>query len=79
MILWNKWISLVNELQASCARKKTFIWLIVVLMGFTIKTDFWGVTSLARGVNLLPNYYTCMLNFFHSNAVNLERLVELWV
>ena len=79
MTLWNTWMDLVNKLKSSCSHKRTFMWMIVVLMGFTIKSDFWGVTSLARAVNLLPNYYTCMLNFFHSNAVNLELLKQLWV
>jgi len=79
MRLWNTWLTLVNELQASCSRKRTFVWLIVVLIGFTIKTDFWGVTSLARAVNLPSNYYTCMLNFFHSNAVDIDLLKQLWV
>jgi len=59
--------------------KKLFFWLIVVLIGFSIKTDFLGVTSLARGAGLLPNYYTCMLNFFSSSAINVDTLLSLWV
>ena len=49
-----------------------------VLIGFTIKTDFYGVTSIARGVGLLPNYYTCILHFFSSTAIDLEKLQILW-
>lgn len=79
MELWNRWLSLVNQLKAACNRKKTFFWLITVLIGFTIKSDFFGVTSIARGVGLLPCYYTCLLNFFNSSAVNLETLEHLWV
>jgi len=79
MELWNIWYDLVNELFASCSRKRTFYWLITILIGFTIKSDFVGVTSIARGVGLLPNYYTRMLEFFVSPAVNLDALVRLWV
>jgi hypothetical protein len=48
------------------------------LIGFTIKNDFCGVTSIARGVGLAPNYYTCLLHFFSSTAINLEKLQILW-
>jgi hypothetical protein len=79
MELWGHWMRLVNQLAASCSRRKAFFWLVTVLMGFTIKFDFLGVTSIARGVGLLPNYYTCMLHLFNSNAVNLEELQRLWI
>jgi len=79
MKLWNKWIALVNQLENCCSRKATFFWLITVLIGFTIKFDFLGVTSLCRGVGLLPKYYTCMLHLFNSRAVNLKMLQHLWV
>ena len=79
MTLWNIWMGLVNELRASCSRERTFFWLVVVLIGFSIKFDFLGVTSLARGIGLMPNYYTCTLNFFNSSSVDLEKLLSLWV
>ena len=56
MGLWNIWHDLVNQLSAACRRKRTFYWMVTILIGFTIKFDFLGVTSLARGIGLLPNY-----------------------
>jgi len=79
MELWNNWMGLVNQLEASCSRKRSFFWLVTVLIGFTIKFDFLGVTSIARGVGLLPNYYTCMLHLFNSSAVDLSHLQQLWI
>lgn len=79
MELWNNWMALVNHFESACSRKRTFFWLVTVLIGFTIKFDFLGVTSIARGVGLLPNYYTCMLNFFNSTAVNLPELQKIWL
>lgn len=78
MELWNKWESVVNQLERAFSRKKTFCWFVLVLIGFTIKFDAMGVTSLARGVGLLPCYYTSMLHFFTSSAVDLEKLQRLW-
>jgi hypothetical protein len=79
MILWRQWLFLVNQLEEAFSRKKTFFWFIMILIGFTIKFDAIGVTSLARGIGLLPCYYTSMLNFFNSTSVNLEALTSLWV
>src|SRR5271156_3236258 len=79
MQLWNIWIALVNYLKPACTRQRTFFWLVTILMGFTIKFDSIAATSIARGVGLLPGYYTCMLNFFNSTAVNLEVLQSLWI
>src|SRR3990167_5452740 len=79
MGLWSKWESVVNQLESAFSRKKTFYWFMLVLIGFTIKFDAVGVTSLARGVGLLPAYYTSMLHFFTSSAVDLERLQILLV
>lgn len=79
MKLWNTWFTLVNQLSPACNRKQTFFWLVTVLIGFTIKSDFLGVTSLARGVGLLPCYYTCLLHFFNSSALDAEKLRHLWV
>jgi hypothetical protein len=79
MELWNSWLSLVNHFESACSRKRTFFWLITILIGFTIKFDSIGVTSIARGAGLLPGYYTCLLHFFNSTAVNLEVLQSNWI
>lgn len=79
MELWNRWLALVNPFKGACNRKKTFFWLVIVLIGFTIKFDSLGVTSLARGAGVASIYYTSMLNFFNSTAINLEILQSIWI
>jgi DDE superfamily endonuclease len=79
MELWNIWLALVNPFERACSRKKTFFWLVIVLIGFTIKFDSLGVTSLARGAGVASMHYTSMLNFFNSTAVNLEMLQSIWI
>ena len=75
MGLWHKWLSIVNQLEGAFSRQSTFFWFIIVLIGFTIKFDAIGVTSLARGAGVASSCYTSMLNFFISTAVNLEVLI----
>jgi hypothetical protein len=79
MELWSIWLTLVNPFEGACSRKKTFFWLVIVLIGFTIKFDSLGVTSLARGAGVASIYYTSMLNFFNSTAINLEMLQTIWI
>jgi len=79
MELWNIWLALVNQFEAAFSRKKTFFWLVIILIGFTIKFDSLGVTSLARGAGVASIHYTSMLNFFNSTAVNLEMLQAIWI
>lgn len=79
MELWNIWYGLVNQLSTAFSRKRTFFWMVTILIGFSIQSDYFGVTSLARGVDLLPGYYTSMLHFFSSNAIDLDRLLQLWI
>jgi hypothetical protein len=79
MELWNIWLGLVNPFTGACTRKRTFFWLVIVLIGFTVKFDALGVTSLARGAGVTSIYYTSMLHFFNSTAINLELLQSIWV
>jgi hypothetical protein len=79
MELWNIWMSLVNQFESACSRKATFFWLVIVLIGFTIKFDAIGVTSLARGVGLAPHFYSSLLHFFNSTGIKLESLQSAWI
>lgn len=79
MQLWLEWMALVNNLRGACSRQRTFFWMIIALIGFTIKFDHCGVTSLARGVSLLPSYYTSLLHVFYSSAINLGSLRTCWI
>lgn len=79
MQLWTNWLSVVKQLRPAFSRKTTFMWMIVVLIGFTIKFDSNGVTSFVRAVGLNSNHYLSLLNFFRSRAINLKLLQLTWV
>jgi hypothetical protein len=78
MHLWLLWWELVLELRPACKRERTFLWLSASLAGMTVRRDLAGVTSLVRGLGLLERCYDCLLDFFHSPALDLERLTLLW-
>lgn len=45
----------------------------------TVRTDLLGVTSYVRSLGLDNSCYDRILDFFHSAALNLDKLTKLWV
>ncbi len=77
-MLWKHWWELVCELRSACARTRTFLWMAVCLAGMTTRKDLMGVTSIVRAMGLKPLCYDRLLDFFHSPALNLDKLTRLW-
>lgn len=79
MRLWIEWWQWCAPLRGACARNRTFLWMCVVLAGFCVREDLWGVTSLVRALGLKAVCYDRLLDFFHSPALNVETLTRRWV
>jgi hypothetical protein len=79
MTLWLEWFRCIRLLRHACSRHRTFLWMALVLAAMAIRSDLFGVTSFVRASFLNPLCYDLLLNFFHSNALNLSRLLDLWV
>ena len=77
-MLWKHWWELVCELRPACGRTRTFLWMAVCLGGMTTRQDLMGVTSIVRALGLVPACYDRLLDFFHSPALNLNKLTRLW-
>ena len=77
-MLWKPWWELVCELRSACARTRTFLWMAVCLAGMTTRQDLMGVTSLVRVLGLVPACYDRLLDFFHSPALDLNKLTRVW-
>lgn len=77
-MLWKQWWELVCELRSACARTRTFLWMAVCLAGMTTRKDLMGVTSIVRALGLVPVCYDRLLDFFHSPALDLDKLTRLW-
>jgi len=77
-MLWNHWWKLVCELRSACARTRTFLWMALCLAGMTTRKDLLGVTSIVRALGLAPACYDRLLDFFHSPALDLDKLTRAW-
>ena len=77
-MLWIQWWNLTCELRSACARTRTFLWMSLCLAGMTVRRDLLGVTSIVRALGLEPACYDRLLDFFHSAALNLNKLTCAW-
>jgi hypothetical protein len=68
----------LQPLRPACSRSTTFLWLALVLAALCLRPDLAGVTSLVRALGLSDASYYCLLHFFHSPAMDLETLTQLW-
>ena len=78
MDLWIAWWNYVSQLRPAFTRTRTFIWCAVVLAAMCVRTDLLGVTSLVRALGLQQHCYDRLLDFFHSRAIKLDALTQLW-
>ncbi len=78
MRIWMQWWSWAKELRESCKRERTFCWLLVALIGFSIREDLLGVSSFVRCIGLHEFCYDRILDFFHSPALNTLKLSRVW-
>jgi len=62
----------------SFSRRATFGWFVVVFIGFILRSDTYGVSSIVRALSLAPESYLCLLHFFHSRAWEVEGLMSIW-
>ena len=79
MIIWIHWWTLVKDLRPACSRTRSFLWLSASLAGFCIRSDLLGVSSFIRALGLRDECYDRLLDFFHSKAVDVDRLAQVWV
>ncbi len=79
MQLWIEWFRCIHQLRSACSRSATFLWMALALSALAIRPDLLGVTSFVRGAFLNPVRYHSLLNFFHSKALPLQKLLEVWI
>ena len=65
-------------MRPAFSRRATYVWFVIVFVGFLIRTDTFGVTSIIRALTLAPVHYPSLLHFFHSSVWSIQRLLVLW-
>jgi len=69
----------LGEFSACFSRTAAFYWFVIVIVGFIMRRDVRGVTSMVRCLNLCPKLYETMLCFFRATSWSLEKVQQCWV
>ena len=78
IISWWTW---VTQLQPAFSRQSTFYLAVLALCAFCLQRDrLGGVSSMIRVLGIDPDRcYPRLVAFFHSKAIKLTKLRQLWV
>ena len=79
MTLWTQWLEAVRQLRPACHRRRTFLWMVLALIGLCCRADNAGVTSFVRVLNFREQAYHRLLHLFHSTGLDLDVLTACWV
>ena len=57
--MWNDFRSLLTALRPAFSRKATYCWFVVVFVGFIVRYDTLGVTSIVRALGSMAPISRC--------------------
>ena len=77
MELWGLWHDIASSLRPAFSRTRTYLWFLVALSGFCVRSDLLGVTSFARAHGLGGRGYDRLLDMFHSGPTHLDFLLTI--
>jgi len=78
-ILWIEWSKAFSSLRGAFSRESSFCWAMIFCAGMILRTDHRGVGSTMNAFGLKDSCYNSLLRVCHSSAINLDRLIELWI
>ena len=78
--IWEYVNGVLMEFRTCFSREATFKWYIITVVGFMLRSDHLGVTSIIRELGFNSDLaYQNLLHFFHSTAWKLADLQDKWL
>jgi len=66
------------KFRACFSRQAAFDWFVVVIFGFIVRIDHYGVSSFVRCLGIKPSRYTSLLAFFRASSWRLKDIMQSW-
>ncbi len=79
MKIWSEWWKWAGKLHGARSRERAFMWMLVAIIGFSIRDDLLGVTSFIRCIGLQSFCYDRLIDFFHTTALCVAELARIWI
>ena len=77
---WEYINDILFEFRPCLSRQRAFGWFVIAIIGFMLRSDHLGVSSIVRELSLNSDHlYLCLLHLFHSNAWKLDKIMVKWI
>ncbi len=70
--------NILSQFRICFSRASSFNWFVITVIGFIVRLDHHGVSSVIRWLNLDPGKYTSLLLFFRASSWKLEKIQQKW-
>jgi len=69
---------ILNNFSDCFSRIAAFNWFVIIIMGFILRLDHLGVSSMIRWIGLKTTFYTPLLLFFRASSWDLKSILQRW-
>lgn len=69
---------ILAQFKGCFSRQAAFNWFVIVIMGFLVRLDQHGVSSMIRWLALKPSLYTALVSFFRASSWKLNEILKKW-
>jgi len=69
---------IILEFCTYFTRKAAFEWFVIIVIGFMVRSDSMGVTSIIRDLCINEHFYAAIMHFFRSSAWSLDGVFKAW-
>jgi len=66
------------EFRSCFRRKAAFNWFVIIVVGFIVRLDHYGVSSFVRWLYIKPSLYTSLLSFFRASSWKVKDIMCRW-
>jgi len=70
---------ILMDFRSCFKRERAFAWFVITIIGFIVRTEGLGITSIIRDLTLNPDLYPTYLHFFRSSAWIRQELEAQWI
>jgi len=77
--MWKLLDQVFNRFKKCFSRQAGFHWFVIIVIGFMIRADTLGVTSVIRDLAIAPTSYSTMMHFFRAYSWDSNTLRNQWI
>ena len=76
--MWNRIEKFLLCFKGQFSRIAAFKWFSVIVLGFMLRTEKLGITSVLRALSIDPRNYESIMHFFRADSWNLQGIQKCW-